>query len=102
MPAPTVVRASGGGIASRLWRQILADVLDVTVAGVGTTEGAAYGSALLAAPAGGLVASVAEAVERAVHVEPLAEPGPEAALYAERHALHRELYPALAALYPRM
>ena len=102
MPAPTVVRASGGGVASPLWRQILADVLGVGIAGVGTTEGAAYGAALLAAPAGGLVASVAEAVERAVHVEPLAEPGPDAARYAERHVLHRELYPALAALYPRM
>jgi xylulokinase len=102
MPAPTVVRASGGGIASRLWRQILADVLGAGIAGVGTTEGAAYGSALLAAPAAGLAGSVAEAVGRAVHVEPLAEPGQDAALYAERHALHRELYPALAALYPRM
>ena len=102
MPAPTVVRASGGGVASPLWRQILADVLDVGIAGVGTTEGAAYGAALLAAPAGGLAASVAEAVDRAVRVEPLAEPGPDAARYAERHALHRELYPALASLYPRM
>jgi xylulokinase len=102
MPAPTVVRASGGGIASRLWRQILADVLGAGIAGVGTTEGAAYGAALLAAPAAGLAGSVAEAVGRAVHVEPLAEPGQDAALYAERHALHRELYPALAALYPRM
>lgn len=102
MPAPTVVRASGGGLASRLWRQILADVLDVTLAGVGTTEGAAYGSALLAAPAGGLAASVADAVEAFVRVEPLAEPGPDAAAYAERHTVHRELYPALAPLFPRM
>ncbi len=102
MPPPSVVRASGGGLASPLWRQILADVLDVAIAGVGTTEGAAFGAALLAAPAGGLAASVADAVDRSVRVEPLAEPGPEAAGYAERHALHRELYPALAPLFPRM
>jgi xylulokinase len=102
MPAPSVVRASGGGLASELWRQILADVLGVAIAGVGTTEGAAYGAALLAAPAGGLAASVDEAVERAVRVTPLAEPGSNAAAYAERHALYRELYPALAPLFPRM
>jgi xylulokinase len=102
MPAPSVMRASGGGLASPLWRQILADVLGVAIAGVGTTEGAAYGAALLAAPAGGLAPSVEDAVERAVRVTPLAEPGPDAEAYAERHALHRELYPALAPLFPRM
>ena len=102
MPAPSVVRASGGGIASPLWRQIVADVLGIGIAGVGTTEGAAYGAALLAAPAGGLAVSVDEMVERAVRVTPLAEPGPDAEAYAERHALHRELYPALAPLFPRM
>jgi xylulokinase len=102
MPAPDVVRASGGGLASALWRQILSDVLNLDLAGAGTTEGAAYGAALLAAPAGGLVASVDEAVERSVRIEPLAEPGPDAPAYAERHAVYRELYPALAPLFRRM
>jgi xylulokinase len=102
MRLPSVVRASGGGLASELWRQILADVLGVAIVGVGTTEGAAYGAALLAAPAGGLAPSVEDAVAQAVRVTPLAEPGPEAAAYAERHAVYRELYPALAPLFPRM
>ena len=44
MPAPDQVRASGGGTASPLWRQILADVLRAEVATVSTTEGAAYGA----------------------------------------------------------
>ncbi len=47
MPAPAQVRASGGGTASPLWRQILADVLGAELATVSTTEGAAYGAALL-------------------------------------------------------
>lgn len=102
MPTPSVIRASGGGIASPLWRQILADVLEVQIAGVGTTEGAAYGAALLATPAGGLAASVEKAVERSVRIIPLAEPGPDATAYAEQHTLHGELYPALAPLFPRM
>lgn len=45
LPAPAQVRASGGGTASRLWRQILADVLEAEIATVNTTEGAAYGAA---------------------------------------------------------
>ena len=100
--APSAVRGSGGGLASPLWRQILADVLGTTIVGVGTTEGAAYGAALLATAAGGLAASVPEAVARSVAVTPLAEPGPDADAYAERHAVYRELYPALAPLFPRL
>ena len=102
MPAPAQVRASGGGLASPLWRQILADVLDVELVGPATTEGAAYGAALLAMPAAGLAASVHEAVATCVSVAPLAEPGVEAVVYRERHALYRELYPALAPIFPRM
>jgi len=102
MPPPTQVRASGGGTASALWRRILADVLDVELVGTGTTEGAAYGAALLATPAAGMFTSVDEVVRAAVSVTPMAEPGPDRAVYAERHALHRELYPALAPLFPRM
>jgi xylulokinase len=100
--APSAVRGSGGGLVSPLWRQILADVLGTAIVGVGTTEGAAYGAALLATAAGGLAASIPEAVERSVTVTPLAEPGPDADAYAERHAVYRELYPALAPLYPRL
>ena len=102
IPPPSAIRGSGGGLASPLWRQILADVLGTSIVGVGTTEGAAYGAALLAMPAGGLAASVPDAVERSVSVTPLADPGPDAKAYAERHAVYRELYPALAPLYPRM
>ena len=102
MPVPDEIRASGGGLASPLWRQILADVLGTEIAGVATTEGAAYGAALLAAPAAGLIGSVAEASDAFVRVSPQARPGPEAGPYAERHALYRELYPALAPLFPRM
>lgn len=102
MPRPEQVRASGGGLASPVWRQILADVLDVQLAGVATTEGAAYGAALLATPAAGMFASVHEAVAAAVEVRPLAEPGPEAARYRELHAIYGDLYPALAPVFPRL
>ena len=45
------VRATGGGSKSALWRQILADVLEMTVVTTTTSEGAAQGAAMLAATA---------------------------------------------------
>ena len=67
MPAPGQVRASGGGTASPLWRQILADVLEAEIATVSTTEGAAYGAALLAAVGAGWFATVEAAADGARH-----------------------------------
>ena len=48
------VRVSGGGARSPLWRQILADVLGSELATVNSTEGAAYGAALLAGVGAGV------------------------------------------------
>jgi xylulokinase len=102
MPAPSQIRASGGGMASPLWRQILADVLGADIATVETTEGAAYGAGLLAVVAAGWHATVEGAVDAVVRVTPVAEPGLDAAAYAERHAVYRDLYPALAPTFPRL
>jgi xylulokinase len=99
MPPARVIRASGGGTASPVWRQILADVLDADIATVGTTEGAAYGAAVLAAVGAGWFAEVAAAAGTWVSATVSASPGPDAALYAERHAVYRGLYPALAATF---
>jgi xylulokinase len=96
MPRPVQIRASGGGIASPVWRQILADVLDAEIATVDTTEGAAFGAALLATVAAGWFPSVDDAVGASVTATPMAAPGPDVARYREVHARYRELYPALA------
>ncbi len=96
---PLQIRASGGGSASPLWRQILADVLGAEIATVNTTEGAAYGAALLAAVGAGWFSTVDEAAAAFVRAVPAAAPGPEAAHYAEAYARFRTLYPALAPFY---
>lgn len=101
-PAPRQIRASGGGTASPLWRQILADVLGTEIATVSTTEGAAYGAGLLAAVGAGWFPSVEAAAGALVTATPTAQPGPDAAGYAEAHAIYRELYPALAPIFPRL
>jgi xylulokinase len=101
LAAPSQIRASGGGIASDVWRQILADVLEAEIATVRTSEGAAYGAALLAMVGAGWVDTVAEATGL-VSVDVAAEPGPDVAAYRDRHTIHRDLYPALAPIFPRM
>jgi len=100
MPHPTTIRASGGGTASPVWRQILADVLEAEIATVKTTEGAAYGAALLAAVGAGWYATVGEATA-GIRATTAAQPGPDAATYRDVHAAYRELYPALKPWFGR-
>jgi xylulokinase len=101
VPVPTRIRASGGGIASPLWRSILADVLETEIATVSTTEGAANGAAILAAVGAGWYPDVEAATTALVRVTPVASPGPDAAAYREAHARFRALYPALAPTFQR-
>jgi xylulokinase len=101
MSAPAEVRASGGGLGSPTWRQILADVLDAEIATVSTTEGAAYGAALLATPAAGWFSTIDEAVAATVRATPVASPGQNVSAYREAHATYRELYPALTPFFHR-
>jgi xylulokinase len=101
VPAPTQIRASGGGMVSALWRQILADVLDAEIATVDTAEGTAFGAGLLAAVGAGWFPSVWAAAAATVNVMPAASPGPGVERYGQAHARYRELYPALAPTFLR-
>ena len=94
--APARIRASGGGIASGVWRQILADALGAEIATVSTSEGAAFGAGLLAAVGTGWFGTVAQAADWAVELTVVAEPGPNASVYADGLRAYRALYPALA------
>ncbi len=93
------VRVSGGGAKSPLWRQILADVLNAEMVTVNTTEGAAYGAALLAGVGGGAWADVDSACQRTIHVTGTTAPSGQAALYDDAYARYRALYPALAPIF---
>ncbi|MBT8401363.1 MAG: xylulokinase, partial [Rhodothermia bacterium] len=102
LPAPREIRLSGGGARSPVWRQILADVLGVELVTVQTTEGAAYGAALLAGVGAGLWTSVEEACEATVRAEDIIVPRADAVTtYSEQHERFRELYPILGPLYRR-
>jgi len=90
------VRVSGGGARSLLWRQILADVFGAELVTVNTTEGAAYGAALLAGVGAGLWPDVDSACQATVRLTGSTVPQPaEQAAYEKYYALYRQLYPAL-------
>lgn len=92
----TQVRASGGGTKGALWRQIMASVLDAELVTVNTTEGGAYGAALLAGVGAGAWDSVAEACQACIKVTGSTRPEPaESEAYRKSYAVYRELYPAL-------
>ncbi len=93
------VRVSGGGAKSPLWRQILADVLNAELVTVNTTEGAAYGAALLAGVGAGVWPSVDAAAAACVQLTGSTRPQTEGvARYEKVYALYRQLYPALKEL----
>jgi xylulokinase len=102
MPRPREIRASGGGLASPVWRQILADILDAELVTTATTEGAAFGAAILAMVGAGWFPDVPDAVAEIVRTRPAAAPGAGRAAYAAAHAEYRELYPALAPSFQRI
>ncbi|QXD14808.1 xylulokinase [Rhodocaloribacter litoris] len=100
VPPPAEVRLSGGGARSPLWRQILADVLGLPLTAPQTTEGAAYGAALLAAAGTGAWPDVDAACAATLTCTPVAEPHPEAVeRYEAAYDTFRRLYPALEPLF---
>ena len=88
------VRISGGGARSPLWRQILADVFDSELVTVNTTEGAAYGAALLAGVGAGIWPDVDSACAWTIQITGRTEPERQ---MVERYA---GIYPAYRSLYP--
>jgi xylulokinase len=97
------VRVAGGGAKSPLWRKICASVLGVELVTVNSTEGAAYGAALLAAVGQGEFPSVKAACTSAISVT--GRTPPERAWSSAYDRLYREyraLYPALKPTFERL
>jgi xylulokinase len=93
------VRVTGGGARSSLWQQILADVLNTRVVTVNTTEGAAYGAALLAATGTGGFESVESACDATIQVTGTVEPGKDLRIYESGYPLYKALYPSLKSVF---
>ena len=83
MPAPAQIRASGGGTASPLWRQILADVLGRRDRDRQHDRGRRLTARPCSRPSGPAGSPTVEAAASAwVAATPAASPGPDASRYA--------------------
>jgi len=90
------VRVSGGGAKSILWLQILADVLGAELVTVNTTEGAAYGAALLAGVTAGAWPDVESACTQTIKATARVWPEETSVgRYARMYRQYQGLYPAL-------
>ena len=95
-------RIIGGGATSPLWRQIVADMLDLRME-KNVNSDSSLGSAMLAGVAAQIFPSFEVSVDKCVKVESVVEPQPEnAAVYTEHFELYKDIQKALAPLYRRM
>jgi xylulokinase len=93
---PEYARISGGGARSRLWRTIVASVLELPIESTAAEEGAAYGAALLAGCRAGTFADPHDAVARCIRVQGRTDPEPAwISPYAAGYERFRRVYPAL-------
>lgn len=86
----------GGGARSKLWRNIIADVLNIPVESPVIEEGPAYGAAMLAMVGCGEYKTTEEAAKRLVKVRETILPNKEIAeKYEKKYRVFKKLYPAL-------
>ncbi|WMJ80535.1 xylulokinase [Clostridium sp. MB40-C1] len=90
----------GGGAKSKLWKKIIANVMNLTVDVIESEEGPGYGGAILAAVGCGEFSSVEEAAGKLVKIIDTIEP--ESKLvekYEERYQKFRQIYPTMKELF---
>lgn len=90
------VRVSGGGMKNAFWRQMLASVLGNDLVTVNTTEGAAFGAALLAGVGAGSWEDVPSACHAAIKITGTTVPD------EREHEIYQQAYPIYKALYPAL
>ena len=99
----SVISVNGGGAKSRLWCEIIADVLNVKVIKLNTNEGPAYGAGILAAVGSGLFDSVEAACNSFIKVTESIEPTKaHVELYNEKYEKFKQIYPATKELFRKL
>lgn len=92
--------ACGGGGASPLWRQMLADLYGCEVSTIASEQGPALGVAILAGVGSGVYATVKEGCDRVIRTNPPQQPDAgRGAAYETYYRVYRQLYPALRESY---
>jgi xylulokinase len=97
------IRASGGGVKSAFWRQILASVLNAELVTVNTSEGGAYGAALLAGVGAGVWKDIVSACKACVRITGRTQPDPsQVEPYQKAYSIYQELYLKLKNSFEKM
>lgn len=97
--APRTLLASGNGLASPVWRQIAADILNRPLSLSSGGERAGIGAALIAGIGAGIYKDYAEILSMAPVAGLTIEPNPErVGRYDEGYARYQQLYPLLKTL----
>ena len=102
LPETFEVRISGGGAKSPIWQGIIADVLAAPLVNINTTEGGAFGAAILASVAAGIFDDAASACAALIQTGDEVAVGADADVYAERYEIYQSLYPVLKETFARL
>ena len=90
----------GGGAKSALWKQIIANVMNLTVEVIESEEGPGLGAAMLAAVGCGEYPDIKAAADAIVKVKEQIEPEPQlVAKYEERYQKFKQIYPTVKQLF---
>ena len=100
---PKRTKICGGGGKSPIERQMVANILDITVDVPVSEEGPGMGGAMLAMVACGEYATVEEAAAAIIKVKEVIEPDPALVKkYEEKYQQFKTLYPALKGVFPKI
>jgi xylulokinase len=98
-----IISVNGGGAKSRLWCEIIADVLNVNVVKLNTNEGPAYGAAILATVGSGLFTSVEAACSSFIKVtENIEADKGNVELYNKKYERFKLIYPTTKELFKKL
>ncbi len=93
----------GGGAKSKIWVEIIANVLNINVEKIDVEEGPALGAAMLAAVGCNEFESVKDATDKIVKVVNTVKPDPElVSLYDSAYKKFKEIYPTVKNLYKEL
>ncbi len=92
----------GGGAKSLLWKQMIANILNVEVEVIENEEGPSYGVAILGAVACGEFDNIENATNELVNVVDVVKPDVELVLkYQEKYEFFKKIYPSIKDLFKK-
>lgn len=96
-------RITGGGAKSKVWAQMMADILNLKISTIEVDEGPAFGAAILSMVGSKAYESVEKACEVLIKVKETYVPQEKRVdLYQQKYRKYLNIYPAVKNLYKKM